>query len=72
MQKIFSSITAATGRQLKQSVKIFHSLMLYLLLPGQAGAEEEAAAQRSGRLPPHTRPGMKVHTYTHHRSHRCG
>ena len=24
---------AATGRQLKQSVKVFHSLMLYLRLP---------------------------------------
>jgi hypothetical protein len=33
MQKIFSSITAATGKQLKQSVKVFHSLMLYRLLP---------------------------------------
>ncbi len=29
MQKIFSSIIAAMGRQLKQSVKVFHSLMLY-------------------------------------------
>eukprot|EP00732_Lithocolla_globosa_P002780 Lithocolla_globosa_v1_NODE_1947_length_2245_cov_434.685845.p3 type:complete len:108 gc:universal NODE_1947_length_2245_cov_434.685845:1457-1780(+) len=29
MPKIFSSITAAMGRQLKQSVKVFHSLMLY-------------------------------------------
>lgn len=33
MQKILSSISAATGRQLKQSVKVFHSFMLYLLLP---------------------------------------
>lgn len=32
-QKIFSSTIAATGRQLKQSVKVFHSLMLYLRLP---------------------------------------
>lgn len=32
-QKIFSSTMAAIGRQLKQSVKVFHSLMLYLLLP---------------------------------------
>jgi hypothetical protein len=24
---------AATGRQLKQSVKVFHNLMLYLRLP---------------------------------------
>ena len=31
--KIFSSIIAAMGKQLKQSVKVFHSLMLYRLLP---------------------------------------
>ena len=30
--KIFSSMIAAMGKQLKQSVKVFHSLMLYLLL----------------------------------------
>lgn len=29
MVKIFSSMMAAMGRQLKQSVKVFHSLMLY-------------------------------------------
>lgn len=28
-QKIFSSIIAAIGKQLKQSVNVFHSLMLY-------------------------------------------
>jgi hypothetical protein len=33
MQKIFSSTTAATGRQLKQSVNVFQSFILYLLLP---------------------------------------
>ena len=33
-QKIFSSTMAATGRQLKQSVKVFHNLMLYRRLPG--------------------------------------
>ena len=32
IQKIFSSIIAATGMQLKQSVKLFHNLMEYLLL----------------------------------------
>ena len=32
-QKIFSSTIAAMGRQLKQSVNVFHSLILYLLLP---------------------------------------
>ena len=31
--KIFSSMIAAIGRQLKQSVNVFHSLMLYLRLP---------------------------------------
>ena len=30
MQKIFSSMMAAMGKQLKQSVNVFHSLMLYL------------------------------------------
>lgn len=29
MVKIFSSMMAAMGRQLKQSVNVFHSLMLY-------------------------------------------
>lgn len=33
MVKIFSSMIAAMGRQLKQSVKVFHNLMLYLRLP---------------------------------------
>lgn len=32
-QKIFSSTMAATGKQLKQSVKVFQSFMLYRLLP---------------------------------------
>jgi len=32
-QKIFSSIIAAIGRQLKQSVNVFHNFMLYLRLP---------------------------------------
>ena len=32
-QKIFSSTMAAMGKQLKQSVNVFHSLMLYRLLP---------------------------------------
>ncbi len=33
MQNILSSIMAARGRQLKQSVNIFHILMLYRRLP---------------------------------------
>lgn len=32
--KIFSSMIAAIGRQLKQSVNVFHSLMLNRRLPG--------------------------------------
>ena len=32
-QNIFSSKIAATGRQLKQSVNVFHNFILYLLLP---------------------------------------
>ena len=32
MVNIFSSMIAAIGRQLKQSVKVFHNLMLYRLL----------------------------------------
>ena len=33
-QNIFSSIIADIGKQLKQSVKVFHNLILYRLLPG--------------------------------------
>jgi hypothetical protein len=33
MHRIFSSTMAATGRQLKQSVNVFHSLILNLRLP---------------------------------------
>jgi len=32
-QNIFSSMIAAIGKQLKQSVNVFHNFMLYLLLP---------------------------------------
>ena len=41
MQKIFSSTIAATGKQLKQSVKVFHSFILYLLLPASAKREKK-------------------------------
>ena len=33
MVKIFSSMMAAIGRQLKQSVNVFQSLILYRRLP---------------------------------------
>ena len=46
MQKIFSSTIAATGKQLKQSVKVFHNLMLYLLLPASAKREKEIKRER--------------------------
>ncbi len=36
IQRILSSISAATGRQLKQSPKAFQSLKLYRLLPRNA------------------------------------
>lgn len=39
MVKIFSSMIAAIGRQLKQSVNVFHNLMLYLRLPVQCEAK---------------------------------
>lgn len=48
MVKIFSSITAAIGRQLKQSVKIFHSLILYRRLPNR---EEGDLVHKSGNEP---------------------
>ena len=42
--KIFSSMMAAMGRQLKQSVNVFHSLMLYRRLP--ASVPEESVSGR--------------------------
>src|ERR1700754_2627252 len=44
MVKIFSSMMAAMGRQLKQSVNVFHSLMLYLRLPVGQGARHPSSA----------------------------
>jgi hypothetical protein len=38
MVKIFSSMMAAIGRQLKQSVNVFHNLMLYRRLPESLAA----------------------------------
>lgn len=38
-QKIFSSTIAAIGKQLKQSVNVFQSLMLYRLLPAKYKTE---------------------------------
>jgi len=46
MQKIFSSMMAAMGRQLKQSVKVFHSLMLYLRLPAGENSKHRGSAAR--------------------------
>lgn len=36
---IFSSMMAAMGKQLKQSVNVFHSLMLYLRLPARTNSD---------------------------------
>lgn len=38
MVKIFSSMMAAMGRQLKQSVNVFQSLMLYRRLPAESAS----------------------------------
>ena len=40
MHRIFSSTIAATGRQLKQSVNVFHSLILYLRLPAKVKGKD--------------------------------
>lgn len=45
-QKIFSSTMAATGKQLKQSVKVFHSLMLYRRLPDRIGGKQLVSIQK--------------------------
>ena len=44
--KIFSSMMAAMGRQLKQSVNVFHSLMLYRRLPGGKHHREDGPRRR--------------------------
>ena len=48
-QKIFSSTMAATGRQLKQSVNVFHSLMLYRRLPADGMRRRWRRKRRRGR-----------------------
>eukprot|EP00961_Rhodomonas_salina_P186257 2514449-Rhodomonas_salina.1 len=56
MQKIFSSMMAATGKQLKQSVNVFQILMLYLRLPAsfartiQSPDRQSATDQHEDRL----------------------
>jgi len=45
MQKILSSTTAATGRQLKQSVNVFHNLILYLRLPKTVLSDQQKKNQ---------------------------
>lgn len=59
MVKIFSSIMAAMGRQLKQSVKVFHSLILYRRLPVKDQGQPEVPS-----------PGNVPHI--HHRNRRYG
>ena len=56
--KIFSSIIAAIGRQLKQSVNVFHNLMLYRRLPKR---------NRLVRMLPDV---TEKQAYIRHRSHK--
>lgn len=62
--KIFSSMIAAIGRQLKQSVKVFHSLMLYRRLP--VVVDHSVIS-----IPPEVWP-KKLGTHTHRRSRKSG
>lgn len=50
-QNIFSSTIAAIGKQLKQSVKVFHSLILYLLLPRKDLGRENSQYTSLTQLP---------------------
>lgn len=65
-QKIFSSIIAAMGRQLKQSVKVFHNLMLNLRLPGERNQKIFSELNCTCVKP------RFISTYTRRRTHRCG
>lgn len=65
---------AAIGRQLKQSVKVFQSLMLYLLLPRKKKAIRIKQKMYSKHHYNNTKKetDMKCHrlcTHTHHRNH---
>ena len=67
IQNIFSSTMAATGKQLKQSVNVFQSLMLYRRLPARHGKDRQ-----TDRQSPHTSmspSGLNVHHHHHH--HHC-
>lgn len=46
MQKIFSSMMAAMGRQLKHSVNVFHSFTLYRRLPEQNAEIKQSSTNR--------------------------
>mgnify|MGYP003714026871 CR=1 FL=1 len=64
MVKIFSSIIAAIGRQLKQSVNVFQSLMLNRLLP--------ACKRGIVNSPLCICPEEEASTHIHHRTRKCG
>lgn len=64
MQKIFSSMMAAIGKQLKQSVNVFQSLMLYLRLP----TEIELVQQPFNS----SRPFLSHYAYIRRKSHIYG
>lgn len=68
-QKIFSSMMAAIGRQLKQSVKVFHSFMLNLRLPG--GGETQSHPVGTSLLVS-TSVVWFHFTHTRRRNRRCG
>ena len=67
MQKIFSSMSAATGRQLKQSVKVFQILMLYRRLPARSASVGQNIIPYPGG-PESGREGMGTHI--RRRSHK--
>lgn len=52
MVKIFSSIIAAIGKQLKQSVNVFQSLMLYrrLPIPSESKKKHQSKQYRQNQL----------------------
>lgn len=58
--KIFSSIMAAMGRQLKQSVNVFQSLMLYRRLPIRH--RRENAPKRKREYDPQARQKADAHS----------
>ena len=63
MVNIFSSMIAAIGRQLKQSVNVFHNLILYLRLPREKGISMIISSESGGR---------RERRYIRRKNHRSG